>query len=85
MFIISKRNFLVCAEDGTKYKIAKDFIGTIPDWVANSGLVQGAIKSGLIVAPESKKDNQINKAQADAAKKELNSDIRPDAKKNVKK
>lgn len=84
MFIISKRNFLVRRADGSSFLIKKDFVGDIPDDVFESGLVQGAIKGGLIAAPESKKDKDIYKADEKADAKAADADIRPDAKKSKK-
>lgn len=81
MFIISKRNFLVRRADGTSYLIRKDFVGDIPEDVFQSGLVQGAIKGGLIAAPQSTKDKDLYKADEEAGKKESEADIRPDAQK----
>ena len=52
MFIMSKRNFLVPRADGTNYMIRKDYIGDIPEDVANSWLVQAAIKDGGIATPQ---------------------------------
>lgn len=78
MFIISKRNFKVRRADGSSYLIKKDYVGEIPQDVFESGLVQGAIKGGLIAAPEGTKDRQLEKADEEAAKKEASADIRPD-------
>lgn len=62
MFIVSKRNFLVKRADGTDYLIPKEYIGEIPEDVAGSTVVQGALKSGLISTPETKKDKDIDAA-----------------------
>ena len=81
MFIISKRNFLVRRADGSPFKVKKDFMGDIPEDVFNSGLIQGAIKGGLVATAETHGDKAIDKAIATAAKKEKAADKRPDAKK----
>lgn len=81
MFIIAKRNFLVRRADGTSYLIYKDFIGDIPEDVFQSGIVQGAIKGGLIAAPQSTKDKDLYKADEEAEKKATEADIRPDSQK----
>ena len=36
MFIVSKRNYLVIRADGSAYRIKKDYIGEIPEDVAES-------------------------------------------------
>lgn len=48
MFIIAKRNYLVRRADGSFYRIEKDYIGEIPEDVAESELVQRAIVGGNI-------------------------------------
>ena len=84
MFITSKRNLLIKLPDGSEYKIARDFVGEIPDELANVDLIKLAISDGTIVTPESKKDVGIEAAVEAAS--ELENDIRPDAKKkDVKK
>ena len=51
MFIVSKRNYLVIRADGSAYRIKKDYIGEIPEDVAESVLVQRAIQGGNIAVP----------------------------------
>lgn len=79
MFIVSKKNFKLRYPDGTVYRIARDYMGEIPEHAANHPLVRLAIKDGSIVTPEGKKDKQVEKAAevAEATAKEY--DIRPDA------
>ncbi len=84
MFIISKRNFLVRRADGTPYLVKKDFVGEIPQDVFESSVIQGAIKGGLVAAPDSTKDSSLYAADAAAAVKEADADIRPDAAKKKK-
>ncbi len=84
MFIISKRNFLVRRADGTPYLVKKDFVGEIPQDVFESSVIQGAIKGGLVAAPDSTKDRSLYAADATAAEKEADADIRPDAAKRKK-
>lgn len=79
MFIVSKRNFKLRLADGTVYRIAKDFIGEIPFEVAAHPLIQNAIDSGWITAPASHADKALYEADAEAAQKAAESDLRPDA------
>lgn len=78
MFIVSKRNFKVRI-GGEPYRIAKDYIGEIPDAVAEHPLIKGAIKSGWIAVPESHRDAELYRADAEAAQKAAEGDLRPDA------
>ena len=77
MFIIAKRNYLVRRADGSFYRIEKDYIGEIPEDVAESELVQRAIVGGNIAVPGGTKDKELYKADDAAAEY----DIRPDTEK----
>lgn len=79
MFIVSKRNFKLRLADGTVYRIAKDFIGEIPFEVAAHPLIQNAIDSGWITAPAGHADKALYEADALAAQKAAEADLRPDA------
>lgn len=68
-FINSKANLSVRLSDGSYYRIPKDFIGEVPEHVFNSWLVQAAIKSGHVVAPEGKSDKQLEAADKKAKKR----------------
>ena len=93
MFIVSKKSFGVRRADGTLYRIAKDFVGNIPDDVAKAKIIELAIKEGSIVKAESKKDAAVDMAiksaedaivkdQADKEKKATENDpIKKDSKK----
>ena len=81
MFIISKRNFKIRRADGETFRIQKEFVGTIPEDVANHPLIQSAIRCGWIATPDTKADAELIKADAEAAQKAAESDIRPDAEK----
>ena len=69
MFIMSKHNYMVRRADGSSFSIGKNFVGDIPKDVANSNLVRRAIRGGGIVAPEGKKDKQLERADASGNKK----------------
>lgn len=79
MFIVSKRNFRVRRADGTFYLVKKDYVGDIPDDVFNSRLIQGAMKTGLVIAVQSHKDKDLIEADEEAKKKQEAADNRPDA------
>lgn len=80
MFILSKRNFLVRRADGTSHLVKKDYVGNVPDDVFNSRLIQGAMKTGLVIAVQSHKDKELIAADEEAQEKQEVADIRPDAK-----
>ena len=80
MFIVSKRNFLVRRADGTSYLVKKDYVGDVPDDVFGSRLIQGAMKTGLVIAVQSHKDKDLIAADEEAQEKQEAADIRPDAK-----
>lgn len=79
MFVMSFKNFLVPRADGSMYKIQKDFIGEIPQDVAESWLVQAAIKSGWIVSPTGRSDAVLRASEAVAEEISAEGDKRPDA------
>ena len=62
MFIVAKRNYLVRRADGSFYRIEKDYIGEIPEDVAESELVQRAIVGGNIAVPGGIRDRELYKA-----------------------
>lgn len=69
MFINSKVKFDVRFDDGRSYVIPKDFIGEIPEEVAEHWFVQAAIKSGDIAVPAGKSDIQLEEADVKAKAK----------------
>ena len=79
MFIVAKRNYLVRRADGSFYRIEKDYIGEIPEDVAESELVQRAIVGGEIDAgnPDFRYEDMSDAAAEQAAEY----DIRPDTEK----
>ena len=81
MFIVAKRNYLVRRADGSFYRIEKDYIGEIPEDVAESELVQRAIIGGNIAVPGGTKDKELYKADDTAAERAAEYDIRPDTEK----
>lgn len=84
MFIVSKRNYRIRRADGSSFLIEKDFIGNIPDDVAQSSLVQRGIRAGMIFSPPGTKDKQIEQADHGAKDKAAKNDKRPDVKANEK-
>ena len=78
MFIVSKRSYAVRLSDGSFYCISKDFIGEIPKEVAESRLVQRAIRSGSIAIPSGTRDRDLQDADQEAEEKLKEHDIRPD-------
>lgn len=81
MFIISKRNFKIRRADGEVFIIQKDFVGVIPADVADHPLIRSAIACGWIATPDTSADAALIRADAKAAHKAAERDIRPDAEK----
>lgn len=79
MFIVSKRNYMVRRADGLPYLIRKDYIGDIPEDVAESSLVRRAMMAGMIFSPPERGDRQLEEAGKAAEEKASENDIRPDA------
>ena len=63
MFILSKRNVIIPGPDGG-YRILKDYIGQVPDWVGRTPYFAQLVKDGKIVVTE-----KTDKAVQDAAEK----------------
>lgn len=62
MFIVATKAYGVRLKDGNLFKIPRGFIGEIPNEIANSQIVQLAIKDGSISTPAAKQDAVIEKA-----------------------
>lgn len=49
MFIHSKRSIIIPAPDGSKaFLIKRDFVGTVPDWVAETKYFAQNVRAGII-------------------------------------
>lgn len=57
MFIVSKKKFAIPYSGGV-FTITKDYVGEVPDEVADHWLIQAAIEGGSIAAT-GKKDSEI--------------------------
>lgn len=69
MFIKSNKRFVVKVKgEDAPFTIPRDFVGDIPDKVAECWLVREAIKAGDIVTPKSHKDADVEKADVTAKK-----------------
>ena len=79
MFIVSKRSYAVRLSNGSFYRIPKDFIGEIPEEVAESRLVQRAVRSGSIAVPSGTRDRELLEADQKAEELQKENDIRPEA------
>lgn len=60
MFIMAKRNIELPSADGSqKHKVAREFIGDIPDWACDTPYFRVLAEDGKIVIPATKKDSDI--------------------------
>ena len=77
MFVVSKRSFKFRLPDG-EYLLAKDYMGDVPEHIADHPLFKAAVKSGWIMTPQDHSDAAVYKADEVSALKEQESDIRSD-------
>lgn len=62
MFILSKRNIILPSSDGHEtIRVARDFVGEIPDWATKTDYFKMLVKDGKIV-PTGTTDKDIQKA-----------------------
>ena len=62
MFVLSKRPIILPSPDGsTSVRLARDFVGEIPDWAAQTDYFQALVKDGKIVVAE-KRDRAVQEA-----------------------
>lgn len=79
MFIVSKKNFLFRLSDGATFPVSRDYMGNVPDHLADHPLFQAAVRGGDIMTPESTADKAIYAADAVSEAAQAAADIRPDA------
>ena len=79
MFIVSKKNFIFRFPDGSTVPVARNFMGSAPDRLAEHPLFQAAVRGGDIMTPESTADKEIYAADAVSEAAQAAADIRPDA------
>ena len=62
MFILSKRNIILPSPDGKQsVRVARDFVGEIPDWAAQISYFRALVADGKIV-PTTHRDKDQQKA-----------------------
>lgn len=60
MFIISKRNLVIPSDDGSqRLTLAKDYIGPVPDWVAQTRYFKALVKDGKIILSRTPSDKEL--------------------------
>ena len=63
MFIMARRNIELPSSDSTQiHRVAKGFVGDIPDWAADTAYFRALVEDGKIVVPASTKDKDLNGA-----------------------
>ena len=66
MFVLSKRNIIIPAPDGSvSVRLAREQLAEVPDWAAKTDYFQALVKDGKIVLT----DKSDKSAQAAAEKK----------------
>ena len=64
MFIMARRSIELPSKDNTQvHPVAKDFIGNIPDWAADTPYFQALVADGKIVVPASTGDKDLAAAE----------------------
>lgn len=67
MFIMSRRNIELPCKDGAQiHRVAKDFVGEIPDWAAGTPYFRALVADGKIVVPASTKDKDLTAAEEES-------------------
>lgn len=62
MFILSKRNVILPSPDGSRsVRVARDFVGEIPDWAAQTAYFRALAADGKIV-PTGRRDKEQQEA-----------------------
>lgn len=62
MFILSKRNIILPSPDGKQsVRVARDFVGEIPDWAAQTSYFRALVADGKIV-PTTHRDKDQQEA-----------------------
>lgn len=68
MFVLSKRNVILPSPDGSQtIRVARDFVGEIPDWATKTQYFNGLVKDGKIVITQ-KSDKETQKAAEKSVK-----------------
>lgn len=63
MFVVSKRNIIIPSPDGSQqFRMAKGFMGEVPDWAGKTAYFKALAADGKIVASRSGKDKDIDAA-----------------------
>lgn len=71
MVVVSKRNILFTAPDKvTKYRLARDYMGTVPDWVTKLPYFSELVAAGKILIAEKPAEQKEPKKSAKADKSE---------------
>ena len=62
MFILAKRNIILPSSDGSaSIRVAKNYVGEIPDWAAETAYFSALVKDGKIVVT-AKQDKAVQDA-----------------------
>ncbi len=63
MFIVAKRNIMIPEPNGDRsFFIPIGYMGTVPEWAANTAYFRELVNDGKIVISESTKDKALDEA-----------------------
>lgn len=67
--VIMTKQAVLFMDHGEKFRAPNGYLGTCPDWVAETRQFKEMVADGMIVATESTSDKSMNKAAEKATKK----------------
>lgn len=68
MVIMAKQAVLFVRHDGQNFYVPNGFIGQAPDWVTKTRQFKEMVADGMIVAAETSKDKDLDKASQKSGK-----------------
>ncbi len=77
--VIMTKQAVLFRDHGEKFRAPNGYLGTCPDWVAETRQFKEMVADGMIVATESTSDKAMDKAAEKAAKKSKKPKDSPEA------
>ena len=80
MFILSKRNIILPSPDGKQsVRVARDFVGEIPDWAAQTSYFRALVADGKIVPTTHRDKDQQEADEVDVVDHTRDENAEPEA------
>lgn len=77
--VVMTKQAVLFMDHGEKFRAPNGYLGTCPDWVAETRQFKEMVADGMIVATESTSDKAMDKAAEKAAKKSKKPKEAPEA------